>query len=168
MELRQLLSGETYAHLLEGRHTARENRKLYAALIDIRFPQVNLNFLFDDDDFDTALDQDADGTFAGLNAEETSEKGSSTGPLHTMTTRKRPEAWYRFTPSDAEHADRLPAYYYMFYFTGNPRSERRTHSELRVFWMSDLPPDRLNEVLTELRSRVDLVAFVAIDRTLVG
>ena len=33
MELRQLLSGETYAHLLEGRHKERENRKLYAALI---------------------------------------------------------------------------------------------------------------------------------------
>ena len=158
MELRQLLSGETYAHLLEGRHTERENRKLYAALIDIRFPQVNLNFLFDDDDFDTALDQDADDPFAGVNSEETSEKGSSTGPLHTMTIRKRPEAWYRFTPSDAQYADRLPAHYYLFYFTGDPRSDDYTHSELRVFWMSDLPPARLPEVLAELHAQVDLVA----------
>lgn len=158
MQLRNMLSGETYAHLLEGRHTERENRRLYAALTDIRFPHVNLNFLFEDDDFDTALDLDEDGSFAGLNVEETSEKGSSTGPLHTMTIRRRPEAWYRFTPSDAQYADRLPAHYYLFYFTGDPRSDDYTHSELRVFWMSDLPPEKLSEVLAELKAAVDLVA----------
>ncbi len=158
MELRKVLSGETYAHLIEGHHTERENRRLYAALTAIRFPQVDLDFLFEEDGFDTALDLEEDDSFAGLNVEETSEKGSPTGPLHTMTIRRMPEAWYRFTPSDAQYAARLPAHYYLFYFTGNPRSDDYSFSELRVFWLSDLPPEKLNEVLTELRAAVDLVS----------
>lgn len=158
MELRKVLSGETYAHLIEGRPTERENRRLYAALTAIRFPQVNLDFLFDDDDLDAPFDGGTDNQVARLNVEEASEKSASTGPLHTMTIRRKPEAWYRFTPTDAQYAGRLPAHYYLFYFTGNPRSDDYTHSELRVFWMSDLPPEKLNEVLTELRAAVDLVS----------
>lgn len=158
MQLRNMLSGETYAQLLEGRYTESQNRLLYNALIDIRFPEVKLNSLFEEDDFDTALDLENDDPFTDLNARETLEKGSPTDPVHTMTIQRKPEAWYRFTPSDDQYVNGLPAHYYLFYFTGASSSDDYTHSELYVFWMSDLAPEHLYDVLTELRDAVNLAA----------
>jgi len=159
MELRSILAGETYSDLLEGRLLAHENKKLYRLLAAMHFPRVSIEYILDDDspelDFAAAYSWPFVDVLEDLpNNNAATGATANTQGLDQKQTGQR-NGYYIYRPAESAFEDRLPSYFYVLNFTGDPSNPDFTHSELHVFWMSDLAPDRLDEVLSEIRSTVD-------------
>ena len=135
---------------------AHENKKLYRILAAAHFPRVSIEYILDDDspelDFSAAYSWKFVDALKDVPDDMATPTQLSEGD-HKPTGQRH--GTYIYQPSVNEFEDRLPYHYYVLNFVGEPSNPDFTHSELRVFWMSDLAPDQLNEVLSELRSTVD-------------
>lgn len=150
MELRSIFAGKTYASLIEGSLTEVENRRLHRLLSEMRAPQFNIELIFEDDE-DADPGNFGEGDPTPFLAYPDSHKDSN-------ERNQNRKGWYCYQPTASQFENGLPEFYYFFEFNGEPTNPTFMYSELRVFWMSTLPPEKLTEVLAELRSEIDLNA----------
>lgn len=131
MEVTNLVFGNTYESLLEGRPSEDYNRGLYASLIELRFPK------------------------SGFPLEE---EGIVIDQSHSIFSMKitREDHWVRYIPCDEEFKSTLPKHFYLLQFEGPPKSNEFMISTLDLFWMSDRHVSEFQCLLSEIDGKINL------------